>query len=319
MIWLLFILLIIGLLALDLGVFHRKSESVSMKESLVWTLIWIAVSLLFGIAIFYIYKFNFMNINHQNIPAGEALLNYYTGYVIEKTLSLDNIFVIALIFTYFKIGSKYQHNILFWGILGAIVFRGLMIWLGAAFIHKFAWSTYVLGAILIYSGIHMLFSKQEDTDFEKNFALRMLSKLYPIKWDQRTDKYFVTENGKKFITASFAALIVIEFTDILFAVDSIPAILAITTDPFIVFTSNIFAILGLRTLYFFLAGMLDKFQYMKYSLVFILVLVGVKMMLVHFYKFPTLVSLSLILGALAIGIFASMAKAKKDEVKGKGI
>jgi len=311
MIWILFILLIIGLLALDLGVFHRKEEVVSMKQSLIWTLIWITVSLLFGIAIYYIYEFNFMNINHQNIPAGEALLNYYTGYVIEKTLSLDNIFVIALIFTYFKIGKKYQHNILFWGILGAIVFRGIMIWLGAAFINKFSWSTYVLGGILIYSTIHMLISKQEETDFTKNFILRQLSKIYPIKWEMHTDKYFITENGKKFITASFAALIVVEFTDVLFAVDSIPAILAITTDPFIVFTSNIFAILGLRTLYFFLAGMLDKFQYMKYSLVFILILVGIKMMLVHYYKFPTAVSLSLILGALAIGIFASMLNTKK--------
>lgn len=274
-------------------------------------MVWIVVSLLFGIAIYYIYKFNFLNINHQNIPAAEALLDYFTGYVIEKSLSLDNIFVIALIFTYFKIEQKYQHNILFWGILGAIVFRGLMIWLGAAFIHKFQWSTYVLGAILIYSAIQMLLAKHEDTDYQKNFALRMLSKVYPVKWELRADKYFVKENGKKFITASFATLIVIEFTDILFAVDSIPAILAVTTDPFIVFTSNIFAILGLRTLYFFLANMLDKFQYMKYSLVFILVLVGIKMMLVHHYKFPTMISLGLILGALIIGIIVSMVKARK--------
>jgi len=306
MLWVLFITLIVALLALDLGIFHKKEEVVSMKQSLIWTLIWIGVSLIFGAAIFYVYKFNFLNINPHNIDASEALLNYYTGYIIEKSLSLDNIFVIALIFSYFKIDQKYQHNILFWGILGAIVFRGIMIWLGAAFIHMFHWSTYVLGAILIYSAIQMVISKHEDADYQKNFALRFLSKLYPVKWEIRNQHYFIKEKGKKFITASFAALIVIEFTDILFAIDSIPAILAVTSDPFIVFTSNIFAILGLRTLYFFLASMMDKFQYMKYSLFFILVWVGIKMMLVNHYKVPTLLSLSLILGSLLIGILISI-------------
>jgi tellurite resistance protein TerC len=303
--------LIVGLLFLDLGVFHKKVRAVSMKDSLFWTMIFISLALLFGIAVFFIYKHNFLGINNHNASPGDAMLKYFTGYVIEESLSLDNIFVIALIFSYFKIEQKYQHNILFWGILGAIVFRGIMILLGTSFIEKFHWSTYVFGAILIYSAIRMMTARNDNVDYSSNFALRLLSRIYPIKWDQRFSKYFIREKGKIYLTASFATLIVIEFTDVLFAVDSIPAILAVTTDPFIVFTSNIFAILGLRNLYFFLANMMDKFRYMKYSLVFILLFVGVKMMLVNHYKFPTFVSLSFILGALAIGILASIIERDK--------
>jgi tellurite resistance protein TerC len=311
MIWVLFIALVVGLLILDLGVFHKKVHAISMKESLLWTMIFISLALLFGIAVFFIYKYNFLAINHHNASPWDATLKYFTGYVIEESLSLDNIFVIALIFSYFKIEQKYQHNILFWGILGAIVFRGIMILLGTSFIEKFHWSTYVFGAILIYSAIRMMIARQDNVDYSNNFALKWLSKIYPIKWDQRYSKYIIKEKGKLYLTASFATLIVIEFTDVLFAVDSIPAILAVTTDPFIVFTSNIFAILGLRNLYFFLANMMDKFRYMKYSLVFILLFVGVKMMLVNHYKFPTFVSLSFILGALAIGILTSVLERKK--------
>lgn len=304
-VWILFIALVLFLLALDLGVFHKNVQTVSMKESLIWTMIWIAVALLFGIVIFYIYKNNFFGINEFNTPPLEALLNYYTGYVIEESLSLDNIFVIAMIFTYFKIQPQYQHRILFWGILGAIVFRGIMIFLGTAFIQKFTWSTYVFGGILIYSAIKMLSSQSENTDFQKNPALKLLSKIYPIDWQTQSGKFFIFKESRKFATISFAALIVIEFTDVIFAVDSVPAIFAVTTDPFIVFTSNIFAILGLRNLYFFLASMLDRFKYMKYSLVFILVFVGIKMGLTHHFKIPTFVSLSLILGSLATGILTS--------------
>jgi tellurite resistance protein TerC len=311
MVWILFIVLIVGLLVLDLGVFHKKAQAISMKQSLLWTVVFITLALIFGIAVYYIYKFNFFEINRENIPPLEAMLNYYTGYVIEESLSLDNIFVIALIFSYFQIEKKYQHNILFWGILGAIVFRGIMILLGASFIQKFHWASYVFGLILIYSAIRMLTSKQDNVDYYKNPALRLLSKLYPIKWDQRFSKYFYKEKGKLFVTASFATLIVVEFTDVLFAVDSIPAIFAVTTDPFIVFTSNIFAILGLRNLYFFLVSMMDKFRNIKYSLVFILLFVGVKMLLVDHLKIPTHISLIFILVALAIGILSSMIRTKK--------
>lgn len=314
-VWVFFIALVLFLLALDLGVFHKDSEVVTMKESLFWTVIWVLASLLFGIALFFIYKHNFMGINQYNTPPLQALLNYYTGYVIEESLSLDNIFVIAMIFGYFKIKPQYQHRILFWGILGAIVFRGMMIFLGTAFIQKFSWSTYVFGAILIYSAIKMMTVQQENVDYLKNPALKLLSYIYPIDWKSHTKKFFIKIDGKKFATISFATLIVIEFTDVIFAVDSVPAIFAVTTDPFIVFTSNIFAILGLRNLYFFLANMMDKFKNMKYSLVLILVFVGIKMGLTHHFEIPTMISLSVILGSLATGILSSVYSNGRGKMK----
>lgn len=315
MIWILFIALIIILLFVDLGIFHKNAHTISMKESLTWTLIWVIAGLGFGVVLYFLYKDNLFNVNPNNLDAFDSMLKYFTGYVVEKALSLDNIFVIAMIFIYFKIEQKYQHNILFWGIIGAIVFRGIMIFLGAAFIQKFEWATYIFGAILIFSAYKMLNADHENVDYNKNPLLKLLSKIYPINWEIRTKKFFIKENGKTFITASFATLVVVEFSDIVFAVDSIPAILAVTTDPFIVFTSNIFAILGLRNLYFFLASVMDKFKQVKYSLVFILVFVGLKMILVNHYKFPTIVSLTVILGALAIGLLASMYINKKNSKK----
>jgi tellurite resistance protein TerC len=310
-IWILFIVLVFFLLALDLGVFHKKAHAVSMKESLLMTLLWVALAFAFGIVIYFVYKYNLFGIDTQNIAPLEAMLNFYTGYIIEESLSLDNIFVIAMIFAFFKIETKYQHRILFWGILGAIFFRGLMILLGTAFIQKFSWSTYIFGAILIYSAIKMMTVEQGNVDYVKNPALKLLSKIYPIKWDIRSQDFFVKIDGKRFATISFATLIVIEFTDVIFAVDSVPAIFAVTTDPFIVFTSNIFAILGLRNLYFFLANMMDRFKYMKYSLVVILVFVGIKMGLTHHYKIPTVISLVIILGSLVTGILVSMISSGK--------
>ncbi len=312
MAWLFFILLILTLLFIDLKLVHKEDHEISMKESLTWTMVWVAIALLFSIAVYYIYEHNFYNINTHNLKPGEAVLDYITGFLIEKSLSLDNIFVIAIIFSYFKIEKKYQHNILFWGIIGALVFRGVMILLGAAFIDRLSWSTYILGAILIYSAVQMLRVKHEDTEYGNNPLLKLIAKIWPVKWEVRNATYFIRENGKTFITVSFATLLVIEFTDVLFAVDSIPAILAVTTDPFIVFTSNIFAILGLRNLYFFLVSIMDRFGYIKYSLVFILAFVGVKMMMVHFYKLPSWISLITIIVALAVGIFASMIITKQE-------
>jgi len=312
MAWLFFILLILALLFIDLKLVHKEDHEISMKESLTWTMVWVAIALLFSIAVYYIYEHNFYNINTHNLKPGEAVLDYITGFLIEKSLSLDNIFVIAIIFSYFKIEKKYQHNILFWGIIGALVFRGVMILLGAAFIDRLSWSTYILGAILIYSAVQMLRVKHEDTEYGNNPLLKLIEKIWPVKWEVRNSSYFIKENGKTFITVSFATLLVIEFTDVLFAVDSIPAILAVTTDPFIVFTSNIFAILGLRNLYFFLVSIMDRFGYIKYSLVFILAFVGVKMMMVHFYKLPSWISLITIIVALAVGIFASMIITKQE-------
>lgn len=304
--WILFIAFILILLFIDLKLIHKDAHEISMKESLTWTLVWIIIALLFSFAVFFIYKYNFNGINTHNLTPGIAVLDYITGFLIEKSLSLDNIFVIAVIFSYFKIDKKYQHNILFWGIIGALVFRGIMIVLGASLIDKFSWTTYILGAVLIYSAYSMLGAKHDEVDYNKNPLLRFVSRLYPINWEIKDDRYFIKSNGKKMITASFATLVVIEFTDILFAVDSIPAILAVTTDSFIVFTSNIFAILGLRNLYFFLANIMDRFAYIKYSLVFILAFVGVKMMIVHYFKFPSWISLIVIILALTIGIFSSM-------------
>jgi len=315
MIWILFLVLIAGLLVLDLGVFHKTDHAISMKESLGWTLVWVIIALLFGIAVYYIFKFNVFDANPSNMDATDAMLKYYTGYLIEKSLSLDNIFVIALIFSYFKIELKYQHNILFWGIIGAIVLRGLMIFAGVAFIEHFSWSTYIFGAILVYSAVQMMTARHDNVDYYKNPILRFITKIYPINWELRDARYLVKENGRRVLTATFATLVVVEFTDILFAVDSIPAILSVTTNSFIVFTSNIFAILGLRNLYFFLANMMDRFNYMKYSLIFILIYVGIKMILVNHYHIPTVVSISFILGALAVGILTSFFSGKKDTSK----
>jgi tellurite resistance protein TerC len=315
MIWAIFIVIIFGLLALDLGVFHKADKKVSIKESLAWTAVWVALALSFGGVLYYLYDNHIMGLNPLNVSAKQAMLEYYTGYVIEESLSLDNIFVIAMIFTYFKIEQKYQHKILFWGILGAVFFRLIMILLGTAFVEKFEWSMYIFGGILIFSGVKMLFGDDEDTDFKKNMGVRLLSKIYPIDWDVQNGNYFIKRNGKRMATALFAALIVVEFSDILFAVDSIPAIFSVTKDPFIVFTSNIFAILGLRNLYFFLSSMMDKFHYIKYSLIAVLLFVGIKMIVIQALgiHFPTYISLSVILGALTSGIVYSLYKNKQKK------
>lgn len=305
-----FLLFVFALLALDLGVFHKSKKPVSVKESLAWTAVWVSLALLFGGVVFWMYSTNFLGVNPKGDPPGKAMIDFYTGYLIEESLSLDNIFVMALIFSYFKIPERFQHNILFWGILGAVVFRLIMILLGTAFVKQFEWATYIFGAILLYSAYRMIKESDEESDFKDSFGVRMLSKIIPIDWDHQHGKYIVIHNGKRMATVLLACLVVIEFTDILFAVDSIPAIFAVTKDPFIVFTSNIFAILGLRSLYFFLSGMLHRFEYLKYSLVFILAFIGVKMMVVHFIEIPSWISLSIIAVALAIGLLVSLRKTK---------
>lgn len=318
MVWIIFLLIIFGLLALDLGVFHRKDEKVTMKSSLAWTAVWVTIALMFGGIVYLMYDQNILDVN----PEGEgwtdplkAMIDYYTGYVIEESLSLDNIFVIALIFKYFKVEPKYQHNILFWGILGAVFFRLGMIVVGAAFISNFEYASYVFGAILLFSAFKMIKEGEEAEDFEESIGVRLLSKIYPIDWKVNNGKYLTKVNGKLVATSLFAALVVVEFSDILFAVDSIPAIFSVTTDSFIVFTSNIFAILGLRNLYFFLSNMLDKFKYMKYSLIFVLMFVSFKMLTIHLIEeIPALVSLGVIVVALGLGIVASLTSSNKKAV-----
>ena len=311
LVWIVFLVMIFGLLALDLGVFHKSNKEVSMKESLAWTAIWVSLSLMFGGVIYWIYDINYMGINHTNTEPFKAMIDYYTGYVIEESLSLDNIFVMAMIFKFFKIEPKFQHNILFWGILGAVFFRLVMILLGTAFVQSFEWATYIFGAILIFSAFKMIRGSEEDEDFKDSAGVRFLSKIYPIDWTVKNGNYLIKKDGKTVATSLLAALVVVEFSDILFAVDSIPAIFSITTDSFIVFTSNIFAILGLRSLYFFLSGMLDKFEYMKYSLIFVLMFVGVKMMIVHFVHIPALLSLGIILFILVLGVVFSLINVQK--------
>jgi tellurite resistance protein TerC len=305
------------MLALDLGVFHKKNEAISMKESLSWTAVWISLSLLFSIPLYFIYSSNPDNFNITNVSASEAVVLYITGYVIEESLSLDNIFVIALIFSFFKIPSKYQHRILFWGIVGAVLFRGTVILLGTSLIKHFHWVIYVFGVILLYSAYKMLSSNDQETDFKKSSAIVILSKFIPISWELHDGRFLTKINGKTMATLSLACLVVVEFSDILFAVDSIPAIFAVTTDPFIVFTSNIFAILGLRSLYFFLANILDRFQYLKFSLIFILSFVAVKMLIMDLYKIPAIMSLLVILCSLAIGILISVYATRKQAVNFK--
>ncbi|MCE3297208.1 MAG: hypothetical protein K0R65_2922 [Crocinitomicaceae bacterium] len=313
MVWIFFIALIFGLLALDLGIFHKKAEKVSIKESVAWTIVWVVLALSFGGVIYYLYDQQLFGLNPANVSPTKAMFEFYTGYFIEESLSLDNIFVIALIFSYFKIESRYQHKILFWGIIGAVFFRLVMIVLGTAFVEQFEWATYVFGGILVFSALKMLKSDDGEKDFKDSFGVKLLSKIYPIDWGNHGGKYFIKKNGKRVATGLFASLIVVEFSDILFAVDSIPAIFSVTKDPFIVFTSNIFAILGLRNLFFFLSGMMDKFQYIKFSLVAILLFVGVKMIVVKWVEISPMISLSVILGCLTIGIVYSLIRTKKEQ------
>ena len=311
-VWIFFIALILVFLALDLGVFNRTPHIIKTKEASVWTGIWVAISFLFSGVIYWLYSQNIIN-NIDNLTATDAVLKYITGYLIEISLSIDNIFVIAVIFASFKIPLKYQHRVLFWGILGAIVFRAFMIFFGVVLIKKFSFTTYIFGAFLLFTAYKMLFSKEEKFQPKKSFIYRQIRKFIPITSHMQGEHFFIKLKHINAATPLFMALVIIEFTDILFALDSVPAILAITSDPFLVFSSNIFAILGLRSMYFFLSNMLVKFYYLKFSLIAILSFVGVKLILMHFYTFPEWLSLSFIALALFIGILVSLKITKEEE------
>jgi len=300
-VWLGFLAFVFVMLALDLGVFHRKSHEVKIKEALIWTAIWIFMAMLFNYGIYV-----FMG----KVKA----LEFLTGYVIEKSLSVDNLFVFIMIFTYFNVNPKYQHKILFWGILGALIMRAIFIFAGVALITKFHWIIYIFGGFLVFTGIKMLFHKEENLEPEKNPLVRLFKKFMPVTTAEKGDKFFVKIDGKTFATPLFVVLLLVEFTDLIFAVDSIPAILAITNDTFIIFTSNVFAILGLRALYFALAGITQYFHYLKYGLSAILVFVGVKMLVVDFYKVPIVYSLSTILGILIVSVVFSLLFPKNEQI-----
>jgi tellurite resistance protein TerC len=393
-IWTAFVVFITALVLFDLVVLHRKTHTISVREALGWTGVWISVALGFNVLVYFLYEdlvprewlgsgaigvqvprladgadearvervlvaegamvelkepvarlavgdterivtaHEAGRVGEIHVEEGDvvepgdtlvnlqltgkqAALQFFTGYLIEYSLSVDNIFVIALIITAFRVPSQYQHRLLFWGVLGAAVLRGIMIGVGTVLIMQFSWIIYVFGVLLILSAVKLLFSSEGEVDPEHSFAIRMTRRLYPVTHEFHGKDFFVDLNGRRTATPMLLALVLIESSDVMFAVDSIPAVFAVTRDPFLVFTSNIFAILGLRSLYFALAGLMDKFRYLKLSLVFVLAFVGVKMLLSHSpdYKIPNGVSLAVIAGLLAVGVIASLAASARDERK----
>ena len=297
--WVGFNVVVLAILALDLGVLHRRSAKVSLKEAATWSAVWVALSLCFAFAVY-------------RTLGKESGLEFLTGYLIEYALSVDNIFVFVLIFSYFNVPEKYQHRVLFWGIIGALVLRGVMIVAGSALVTRFAWTLYIFGAFLVFTGVKMALQKDEDAyDPERDPVLRLARRLVPVTEDYRGDKFFVREPDKAgrmryAATPLFIVLLIVDTTDIIFATDSIPAIFAVTRDPFIVYTSNICAVLGLRALYFLLASVVDKFVYLKLGLSLVLIFIGGKMLLEHFVHLPIVASLGVVGAVLAASIVASL-------------
>lgn len=308
--WVGFNVFVLVLLALDLGVFHRKSHAVSMKEALTWSIVWITLSLLFNLVIYLFWDQMVPNSSYTN---GEAALAFLTGYLIEKSLSVDNIFVFILIFSYFAVPDQYQHRVLFWGILGALIMRGTLILVGSVLLETFHWIIYVFGAFLIFTGIRMARQQEEELKPDENPIVKFFRRFVPVTENYEGDKFFIRRAGRLFATPLFLVLLVVESTDLVFAVDSIPAIFAVTRDPFIVYTSNVCAILGLRALYFLLANVMHQFQYLKLGLAVVLTFIGVKMTLIDLFHIPVGVSLGVVASVLTISIVASLIKTRRDE------
>jgi tellurite resistance protein TerC len=299
--WIGFHVFIFLMLALDLGVFHKKTHKVPVKEAVIWSAVWITLALLFNVFVYFEF-------------GKTKALEFLTGYVIEYSLSVDNIFVFILIFTYFAVKAEYQHKILFWGIVGALVMRGIFIFAGVALINRFHWIVLIFGGFLVYSGISMLFSKDTAVDPEKNPIVKFFRKFLPVTETIHGNKLFIRQNNKLYATPLFLVLLVIESSDLIFAVDSIPAILAISQDRFIVYTSNIFAIMGLRSLYFALSGIMGFFRFLKIGLAFVLAFVGVKMLAAYFnFEIHIVLSLVIIISILVISILASVVIKEKDQ------
>jgi len=303
--WVGFNALIALILVLDLGVFHRRAHAIKIKEALLWCAVLISLALLFNLGV-YFWK------------GPKVALEFLTGYLIEQSLSVDNLFVFLLIFSYFNVPSAYQHRVLFWGILGAVVMRVIFILAGITLIERFHWIIYIFGGFLVLSGVKLAFQKDKEIHPDKNPVLRIFRRFVPITRDYHNGHFFVNINKKYFATPLFVVLLVVETTDVMFALDSIPAVLAITTDPFIVYTSNVFAILGLRAIYFALAGVMRLFHYLHYGLSFILVFVGVKMLISGFYKMPVELALGVIAGVLSLSVIASVLKPREMEESGIG-
>ncbi len=297
--WVGFGVLVLVMLALDLGVFNRKSHEIHIREAIGWSVLWISIALAFNVVIL-------LTEGH------EAAINFLTGYLVEKALSVDNLFVFLIIFTFFGVEGRYQHKVLFWGIIGALVMRGIFIAAGIALISLLHWTIYLLGAFLIFTGIKIGIHQNENVHPERNPILRFLRKFIPISREFHGDRFFIRREGRRIATPLFVALVVVESTDVVFAVDSIPAILGITTDPFIVYSSNILAILGLRALYFALAGMMKLFRYLHYGLSAVLVFIGIKMVIADWYKMPVWMALGTVGLILVVSVLASVIIRKPE-------
>jgi tellurite resistance protein TerC len=298
--WVIFNIFVLGILALDLLVLHRKAHAVSLREALAWSCAWVSLALVFCLGIYF-------------FRGGEKALEFLTGYVIEWSLSVDNLFVFLVIFSYFAVPAIYQHRVLFWGILGALVLRAAFIATGTALLANFHWMIYVFGGFLIFTGIKLLCAGEEQIEPEKNPAVRLVRRFIKITPTYEGQRFFIRKDAKLWATPLFLVLVVVETTDVIFAVDSIPAIFAITLDPFIVYTSNVFAILGLRALFFLLAGVMEMFRYLRVGLSFVLCFVGAKMLIADFYKIPIGISLGVVGGILVLSILASLLKQRKEE------
>jgi len=291
---------ILLMLALDLGVFNRTPHRVTMKEAGIWTSVWVSLAMIFNLGIWY-------------FAGPEVALQFLTGYLVEESLSVDNIFVFVMIFSYFGVPAEFQHRILFWGVLGAIVLRSLFIAAGAALIAQFDWIFYVFGVILLISGWKMMKSTGVEVHPDRNLLVRLARKIFPVETGYTSPTFFVRKNGKLHITTLLIVLIAVETTDIVFAVDSIPAIFGITRDPFIVYSSNLFAIMGLRSLYFLLAGIINSFYYLSHGLSLVLIFIGVKMLVAGFFHIPIGASLAVVLGTITISILASIYRSRRPQ------
>ena len=296
--WIGFNVFVLAMLALDLGVFHRKAHTVSIKEASIWSIVWITLALTFNAGLYF-------------FSGPEPALQFFTGYLIEKSLSVDNIFVFVLLFTYFAVPAAYQHRVLFWGVLGALVMRGIMIVLGAVLLDTFHWIIYLFGVFLIVTGVRMAFHQEAEVHPERNPLLKLVRLILPVTHDYEHDRFVVRRAGHMLVTPLLLVLLVVETTDVIFALDSIPAIFAVTQNPFLVYTSNIFAILGLRSLYFVFANAMGRFSYLKLGLAVVLSFVGVKMVLADIFHIPTALSLGVIAVVLTVAIVASIMRARR--------
>ncbi|MEZ4964109.1 MAG: TerC family protein [Saprospiraceae bacterium] len=319
-VWISFIALVMALMAIDLGVFNQRAHVPSAKEAILSTIGWVLLAMGFNLFIYFAYENQWLGLGtytHEPMGGRVAALKFFTGYLLEESLSIDNLFVMALVFSQFRVPKKYQHRILFWGILGVLVFRGILIGLGIALVHQFSWLFYIFGGLLLYSAYKMLNPGAEDDNIDKRSVVRLIRRFYPVSNNYDHGHFFTIEQGRRAVTPMFVALMVIETTDILFAFDSVPAVFSITTDPFLVFSSNIFAILGLRSLYFVLANVLDRFEHLRYSLIAILFFIGVKMILIPLKThIPIGWSLGVIGVMLLAGIAVSLLKKQPEtEVK----